>query len=172
MQYITWTVTCLMKNEHYSEDCYKKLYNFQMSCPVVFSDATNRGPPSGKTQWTRIWANSKRQWRTEGPDGVQSTGSQKRWHDLATEQQWKGNAMQTLLFSELTWNLQDLSKLGFLGNMHLITHPTISCQVNKTNRDLPCLLFTSEFCLDVHPSHGFLLLFFLISEGCVLMRHR
>ena len=107
-----------------------------------------------------------------GLTGCSPYGRKRVGHDLATEQQWKGNATQTLLFSELTWNLQDLSKLSFLDNMHLITHPTISSQVNKTNRDLPCLLFTSEFCLDVHPSRGFLLLFFLISEGCVLMRHR
>ena len=91
---------------------------------------------------------------------------------MIEQQQWKGNATQTLLFSELTWNLHDLSKLGFLGNMHLVTHLTISSPVNKTNRDLPCLLFTSELCLDVHPSRGFLLLFFWIYEACVLMRHR
>ena len=41
---------CFMKDELYSEDYYKKLYNFQMSCPAVFSDATNWDPPGGKSQ--------------------------------------------------------------------------------------------------------------------------
>ena len=51
MQYIAWTIMCFMKDELYSEDYYKKLYNFQMSCPAVFSDATNWDPPGGKSQW-------------------------------------------------------------------------------------------------------------------------
>ena len=39
------------------------------------------------TQWTWVWANSGRQWRTEEPGMLQSTGSQRVRHDLATEQQ-------------------------------------------------------------------------------------
>ena len=38
------------------------------------------------TQWTWIWANSGRQWRTEEPGILQSMGSQRVRHDLATEQ--------------------------------------------------------------------------------------
>ena len=38
------------------------------------------------TQWTWIWANSGRQWRTEEPGVLQSMGSQRVRHDLATEQ--------------------------------------------------------------------------------------
>ena len=38
------------------------------------------------TQWTWIWANSGRQWRTEEAGMLQSTGSQRVGHDLATEQ--------------------------------------------------------------------------------------
>ena len=39
------------------------------------------------TQWTSVWANSWRQWRTEEPGGPQSTGSQRVRHDWATERQ-------------------------------------------------------------------------------------
>ena len=37
------------------------------------------------TQWTWIWANSRRQWRTGKPDVLQSMGSQRVRHDLLTE---------------------------------------------------------------------------------------
>ena len=41
------------------------------------------------TQWTWVWANSRRWWRREGkPDMLQSMGSQRAGHDWATEQQW------------------------------------------------------------------------------------
>ena len=39
------------------------------------------------TQWTWLWANSGRRWRTEKPGVLQSTRSQRVGHDLATEQQ-------------------------------------------------------------------------------------
>ena len=39
------------------------------------------------TQWTWVWANSGRWWRTEKPGVLQSTGSQRVRHDWATEQQ-------------------------------------------------------------------------------------
>ena len=39
------------------------------------------------TQWTWIWANPGRWWRTGKPDVLQSVGSQRGRHDLATEQQ-------------------------------------------------------------------------------------
>ena len=35
--------------------------------------------------WTRTWANSGRWWRTEEPGVLQSMGSQRVGHDLATE---------------------------------------------------------------------------------------
>ena len=41
------------------------------------------------TQWTWIWATSRRQWRTGKPSILQSTGSQRMGHDLATKQQQK-----------------------------------------------------------------------------------
>ena len=36
-------------------------------------------------QWTWVWANSGRWWRTEKPGVLQSMGSQRVGHDLATE---------------------------------------------------------------------------------------
>ena len=39
------------------------------------------------TQWTRVWANSGRCWRTGKPGVLQSVGSQRVRHDWATEQQ-------------------------------------------------------------------------------------
>ena len=38
------------------------------------------------TQWTWVWANSVRQWRTGKPDVLQSMGLQRVGHDLKTEQ--------------------------------------------------------------------------------------
>ena len=39
------------------------------------------------TQWTWVWARSKRQWRTGKPRVLQSMGSQRAGHNLTTEQQ-------------------------------------------------------------------------------------
>ena len=36
------------------------------------------------TQWTWVWANSGRQWRTRKPGVLHSVGSQRVWHDWAT----------------------------------------------------------------------------------------
>ena len=41
----------------------------------------------GLTQWTWVWANSWRQWRTEEPRVLQFMGLQRAGHDWATEQQ-------------------------------------------------------------------------------------
>ena len=38
-------------------------------------------------QWTWVWANSERKWRTGKPGLLPSTGSQRISHDLTTEQQ-------------------------------------------------------------------------------------
>ena len=42
------------------------------------------------TQWTWIWADSGRQWRTDVPGMLHSMGSQRVRHDLATEQWQQG----------------------------------------------------------------------------------
>ena len=38
-------------------------------------------------QWTRVWANSRRQWRTGNPGVLQSVGSWRVWQDWVAEQQ-------------------------------------------------------------------------------------
>ena len=38
-------------------------------------------------QWTRVWANSRRQWRTRKPGRLQPRGSQRVRHSWATERQ-------------------------------------------------------------------------------------
>ena len=43
------------------------------------------------TQWTWIWANSGKQWRTEEPGMLWFTGSQRIGQDLGTEQQLVNN---------------------------------------------------------------------------------
>ena len=54
------------------------------------------------TQWTWVWENSRRQWRTRKPGVLQSMGSQRVWHSLATEQQ------QDLLRRwHLSWDLSE-----------------------------------------------------------------
>ena len=50
----------------------------------------NRGWDSWMTssiQWTWIWTNSRRQWRTENPGMLQSAGPQRIRHDFMTKQQ-------------------------------------------------------------------------------------
>ena len=42
---------------------------------------------TSSTQWTWVWANSGRQWRTGKPGVLQSMGSQRVGHNWATEQQ-------------------------------------------------------------------------------------
>ena len=43
------------------------------------------------TQWTWVWANSRRYWRTGKAGAFQSMGSQRVGHDLVTEQQQISN---------------------------------------------------------------------------------
>ena len=41
---------------------------------------------ASSTQWTRVWANSRRWWRTGKPGVLQSMGSQRVEHDWVAEQ--------------------------------------------------------------------------------------
>ena len=45
------------------------------------------GQIASPTQWTRVWANSGRRWRTGKPGVLQFFGSQRIEHGLMTEQQ-------------------------------------------------------------------------------------
>ena len=68
------------------------------------------GYMASTTWWTRIWANSGREWRTEGPDMVQSMGLQRVRHDLATEQH---------LQYDFIWRKDDLQWAQRCGNTEL-----------------------------------------------------
>ena len=48
------------------------------------------------TQWTWVWATSRRWWRTGKPGVLQSMGSQRVGHGLATEQHHTGRVILTI----------------------------------------------------------------------------
>ena len=54
------------------------------------------------TQWTWIWANSKRWWGTGKPGLLQSMGSQRAWQNLVTEQQ-KQTSEATMVSPGVWW---------------------------------------------------------------------
>ena len=67
--------------------------------PDTKSQLIGKDPDAGKdwrqwdgwmaplNQWTWVWANSRKQWRTGNPSVLQSIGSQRAGHNWATEQQ-------------------------------------------------------------------------------------
>ena len=55
------------------------------------------------TQWTWVWASSRRQWRTGKPGLLQSTGSQRVGHNLVTEQQQQIEYIKYILLTK-HWN--------------------------------------------------------------------
>ena len=57
------------------------------------------------TQWTWVWANSRRQWRTRKSGMLQSMGLQRVWHNLAIEQQsLKGSWDHEKYYQDLYWD--------------------------------------------------------------------
>ena len=56
-----------------------------------------------ETQWTWIWTNSGRQWRTGEPGVLQRAG-----HDLAAEQQQMGSVPRVVLWSQTMWVMSRL----------------------------------------------------------------
>ena len=58
------------------------------------------------TQWTGVWVNSGRQWRTGDPDVLQFMGLQRVRHDLGTEQQqqqqWQQQSLHLLLARDIS----------------------------------------------------------------------
>ena len=61
---------------------------------------------ASSTQWTRVWANSGRQWRTGKPRMLQSMGSQRIGHDWETEQQQQ---IVNILYERMTTKQLNLS---------------------------------------------------------------
>ena len=63
------------------------------------SDRRWDGWMASPTQWTWLWVNSGRRWRTQQPDMLQSMGLPRVRHTLATEwQQWFKNAFEIQWF--------------------------------------------------------------------------
>ena len=58
-------------------------------------------------QWTWVWANSWRWWRTEKPGMLQFMGSQSVRHDWATELNWKETSYQT---TKIEWKRKWISE--------------------------------------------------------------
>ena len=62
------------------------------------------------TQWTWIWANSGRQWRTGKPGTLLSVGSRRVGHDLATEQQQQRQAKH---YGPCFWVMEKEPQMSF-----------------------------------------------------------
>ena len=67
---------------------------------------------ASQTQWTWDCANSVRYSRTGKPGVLQLTGSQRVWHDLATEQQQLSTGIRK--YSAFEWNLNKFSTEIFI----------------------------------------------------------
>ena len=80
----------------------------------------NRGQDdwmASPTQWTQVWASSGRWWRTGKLGGLQSMGSQRVRHNLATEQQSmfpKTRILKPLWCCTRTWSVPTKSRASHL----------------------------------------------------------
>ena len=81
------------------------------------------------TQWTGVWTNSGRQWRTGEPGVLQSMGSQRVRHNLATEQQ------QTQLIRERPSRREQKSSSE---------HPSLNPLLLDTLAPAECSLYSSD----------------------------
>ena len=74
------------------------------------------------TKWTRIWANSGRQWRIEESGLLQSIGSQRAGHDLVTEVICKKetgcHCGKTCTKDSLCYSSKVMAKFLKLGSLH------------------------------------------------------
>ena len=61
-------------------------------------DSRWNGWMASPVQWTQTWADSGREWGTRRPGVLQSMGSKRAGHDLATEKWWKGHSVRIILF--------------------------------------------------------------------------
>ena len=74
---------------------------FQLATPPLSTEWD--GWMASPTQWTWIWTNSGRWWRTGRPDVLQSMGLQRVAHDFVTEKQQQ-TLNQHFLSSRLTYS--------------------------------------------------------------------
>ena len=79
------------------------------------------------TRWTWVWVNSGSWWWTGRPGILQSLGSQRVWHDWATELNWnnkvsflfyffyESSMFLFLLLSQIYWTMMDKWNCTYLG---------------------------------------------------------
>ena len=86
----------------------------------------NRGPDgwmASLTQWTWVWASSRRWWRTGEPGVLQSMGSQRVGHNRATEQQQQqGDLTRCLSGSHLVLECMYFTILLFPPSSSVLLH--------------------------------------------------
>ena len=88
-------------------------------------------------QWTQIWANSGRQWRTRKPGGLQSVMLQRVGHDLVTQQQQNPSIVPNWLHNTLFGS--PLNLLIFC----LISSKSPLCHSHHFNK--PCWIYFSSW---------------------------
>ena len=76
------------------------------------------------TQWTCVWANSRRWWRTGKPGMVQFMGSQS--HDLGTEQQQSQTLRNTAL-EQINIQIANYGATGFCWKLVVLVLVVQSC---------------------------------------------
>ena len=103
---ISWTVHEVSKSQTQLSDFHSHFLN-QRSNEDIISDSM-----SSSAQWTWVWANSGRWWRTGKPGVLQSMGSQRVEHNWATEQQMR--AFRKAYSNGKTNNLTLLLRLQIL----------------------------------------------------------
>ena len=84
---------------------------------------------ASSTQWTWVWANSERQWRTGKPGVLQSMGSvhQRVGQDVVPKQQW---SYSTLFFLFYKWLYPAVSQ-------NLVNDPSFS----EKNLNVSCFIY-------------------------------
>ena len=93
------------------------------------------------TQWTWIWANSKRQWRMGEPDILQPMRSQRIRHDLVTEQwQVSLHLVAVNLLARWKWKCLSLSRARLCNSMDCSPPAPLSMKFSRQEywSGLPC----------------------------------
>ena len=93
------------------------------------------------TQWTWVWANSGRQWRTGKPGMLQFTGSQSVGHHLATEVM---SFREEHHRGELPFSTQHIKRTGSQLNLPL-KRLTVTTWIRKCLPDFSVAKFLSCF---------------------------
>ena len=108
------------------------------------------------TQWTWVWANSRRWWWTGKPNVLQSMGSQRVGHNLATKQHEKVGKNPLNSPFHLSWGhgiLLDLNYFAYINGLlfpHCFLNLLLSCGwtiASLLNSSVPRSLIASSECV-------------------------